>query len=259
MNAQRGQFRLASHRGFTLLELVVALFIVAILAGVLANSMYAAFKAKSSAEAAVEPGRTAGLALDFLREDLQNAVTPPPSSTTTGTSTSTAAATTAVTLAGTFVGVDGKGDGGRDADDLIFYSTASGPQHDSGNGEIKMIELTIITPPNSTERALVRRVTSNLLTLGTVTTPTDDEILCRGVAGFNLRYYDGTQWKDSWDSTQLSDELPVAVEVTLTLERPGSVGRTRQLKYIRVFPLSCSKLLADQAAAAATTTGGTTP
>jgi prepilin-type N-terminal cleavage/methylation domain-containing protein len=260
---RRRHLQKASRGAFTLIELVVALAIVGILVGTLATSMFVSFRAKSSAEAAVEPGRTAGIAMELLREDLQNAVPPPPSSTNTSTGTTlttgtTAAATTTVTLAGPFEGVDSQGNAGSDADDLVFYSTSNGPQHENGNGEIKMIELTILTPPGTSDRVLVRRVTSNLLSTDTTAPTADNEVICRGVAGFNLRYYDGTQWQDSWDSTQLSDELPTAVEVTLTLDRPGNSGKPRLLKYVRVFPLSCSSLLADQAAQNSSTTGTST-
>jgi hypothetical protein len=44
--------------------------------------------------------------------------------------------------------------------------------------------------------------------------------LCRGVFGFNLRYYDGSVWQDTWDSTTQGDVLPLAVEVTLQLDDP---------------------------------------
>lgn len=212
---QRG----ATRRAFTLLELVVAMAMVAVLATSLYASLRIAFKAKASAEAAVEPPRTAELAMEFLRDDLQNAIGP------NGV------------LAGSFVGTDGTDDRGRSADDLTFYSTADGPDHVDANGEIKGVELTVTQQPGSSDHVLVRRVIRNLLSQMAVTP--DEEVLCRGVGGFNLRYFDGTNWQDSWDSTQ-ENTLPAAVEVTLQLDRPAGAPDARPLQFVRVFPISCS-------------------
>jgi type II secretory pathway pseudopilin PulG len=258
---------------FTLLELIVAMFMVSIMAAALFASMRIAFRSRSSAEVAIEPARTASVAMEFLREDLQNAVPPPPtSSSSTGTATGATAGTTTsdstatvTTLAQDFVGIEG-----GDYDDLVFYTTASGPKHTYGDGEIKRVELVVLTPDGSNDRVLVRRVVSNLLAPSAVALNPDDEVLCRGVAGFNLRYFDGSTWQDNWDSTQQSSELPVAVEATLALQRPDPAGMMRTLRYVRVFPLSCSALLTDQiqqnlqqsgtgTGAGSGTTGGTTP
>ena len=97
-------------------------------------------------------------------------------------------------------------------------------------------------------------------------------MLCRGVTAFNLRYFDGSQWQQGWDSTAQNNELPAAVEVTLTLVRPIAAGQNQELRYVRVFPLSCSALVTDQiiqnnstnttgstGTTTGTTTGGKTP
>ncbi len=43
------------------------------------------------------------------------------------------------------------------------------------------------------------------------------------VEEFNLRFYDGKQWKKDWDS---ADSLPKAVSVVLTLKDYGEISRT---------------------------------
>ena len=238
----------SSRSAFTLLELVVAMTLVAIMAATLFASMRIALRARSSAEVAIEPARTSGHVMDFLREDFQNAVPPPASSSNTGTTGTTATvaaagatSTTVLTLAQDFVGVEG-----GDFDDLVFYTTASGPRHAYGDGEIKRVELVVLTPDGSNDRVLVRRVISNLLSPSSIALNPDDEVLCRGVIGFNLRYYDGSSWLDNWDSTQQSGELPAAVEVTIGLQRPDPAGTMRTLRYARVFALPCSALVTDQ-------------
>ncbi|CAN5557129.1 type II secretion system minor pseudopilin GspJ [soil metagenome] len=223
------------RNAFTLIELVVALSIVAVMAVSLYASVRIAFKAQSSAEAAIEPSRTAELAMEFLRQDIENAM--PPATTGGGIALATGK------LAGDFVGTDGTDDRGHPGDDLNFYSTAEAGEHVSGNGEIKNIELLITTTTNSTDHVLTRRVTRNLLS-AVVPTP-DEEILCRGVSGFNLRYYNGTDWQDTWSASAQDNVLPAAVEVTLELERPAGDTGTRTLRFTRVFALSCAKAPPD--------------
>src|SRR5436309_2519591 len=95
----------ARGRGaFTLLELLVALA----MAGIIAGSMYAAlrvgFRAHASAEAAVEPIRTAELATALLRADFES-VTP-----------------IGGTFAVTFTGTDQQGQGGLPGDSVEFFT-----------------------------------------------------------------------------------------------------------------------------------------
>ena len=222
----RMQLRHTRDSGFTLLELMLALIIVAALVPILYNSLRTGFRNKDAAEIAVEPPRTAEQAVDWIRQDLGDAV--PPSALTTG-------------LAGPFTGIEGTDNRGCDADDLKFFSTADSPLHDTGNGDIKSIELTVVTAPGG-DHVLVRNVIRDLVS-DQAPNP-DVEVICRGVGGFKLRYFDGTNWNDSWTSTELDNTLPAAVEVTLTLDRPNGPSKNadgaRCFKFVRVIPMACS-------------------
>jgi type II secretion system protein J len=195
-----------SHRsGFTLLELLISMTIVAVLAVLLASSLAIAFKTRSVAEKSVETSRSAEMVMEFLRADLQCAL--PPSRGK---------------FAGSFSGTDGTDERGNEADDLVFYTTAPSPLHPEGaNGEIKQIEITSYLPDNgiTTSHMLVVRTLNNLLS-GSVQENPDEEVLLRNVYGFNVRYFDGTDWQDNWDSGQYDKSLPQAVEVALSLETP---------------------------------------
>jgi prepilin-type N-terminal cleavage/methylation domain-containing protein len=285
--------------GFTLLELLVALAMAAIIAVALYSTLRIAFKADASARAAVEPVRTAELALSLLRSDIEGALPPKSISLDGTTGSQTDGTIVPSTLAGPFLGTPGGGLNANDADYLEFYTTgapsgvyspAPAPSNPLGNaggggggggamgggmaagntsavtgvggGEVRRVAITALPDPNAADGnpnslMVVRRVTENLL--APVEQPPMDEVLCRGVRSFRLRYFDGTQWVDSWDSTEYQDELPPAVEVTIELERPGGPdGQPRVLRFPRVFLLSCSTLVADANAAATSGTGTST-
>ena len=85
----------------------------------------------------------------------------------------------------------------------------------------------------------MRRVTRNLLSPSD-TPVVDQEIFCRGVAGFSVDYYDGTTWYNSWGTTDDTGPTPVAVQVTLSLNRPGSSAQAAPVQFVRIFNLACT-------------------
>lgn len=224
----RNNFR--STRGFTLIELVVALAMVAIIAGSLATSLWTAYHATQRTEAAVTPSRQASIMMDYLSTDLQNALQP---------------GTAATTLIGNFAGTQAQDDRGHEADDVIFFATAESPQHVDANGEIKQIELTVEHLAGSNDYALVRRVTRNLL--AQIQAAPDEEIICRNVSSFTLQYFDGSNWDTTWDSTQEDKTIPAAVQVKVELQSPTAANNTPPVTYERIIPLSCSTAYFDSA------------
>ena len=256
-----------ARRAFTLLELLVAITLVTIVTFSLFASLQIGFRAKARAEAAVEPGRTAELTIELLRADIESSL--PPNGI----------------LAGEFIGTDSQDERGLASDDLVFYTNSEVTDRGQSIGDTKRVELLVLPEsdllpqnqpglsgmngrlppaPNARPQAgpmqyvLVRRVWTNLL--APVEQDPDEEVLCRGVLSFNLRFYDGTDWLDYWDSTQMENILPVAVQVYMELERPGhnpAVGEI-PLKYLRTFLLSAYAPPDDTAADAGTGgTGGT--
>jgi prepilin-type N-terminal cleavage/methylation domain-containing protein len=227
-----------ARRAFTLLELLVALAIVTVLAGAMVASLRVAFKAKAACEAATDSTRSVDLAFELLRQDLMNAM---PELTNTPTVT------------GPMEGTDN-----GSLDDLNFFTTASAPDGPDANMDVKQVEWladmptagptngTVSSAPASTTggRCLLRRVTRNVL--ASVTPTPVEQMICRNVSALNFRYYDGTDWNDSWDSDAQGQALPMAVEVTLQLQVPpadASSGAPPTTKtYVRVFQVACSSL-----------------
>ncbi len=217
---------------FTLLEMLAAMGLMSVLAGSLYASLHIGFRARDSAVAALEPVRTAELTIELLREDIESVLPP------TGI------------LAGEFIGQDAKDDSQRDADTLLFHSSANDPEEGEKACDIRRVEFVFASlgrdrpSPEGTERVLVRRITTNLLAPETVEPKV--EILFRRVLAFNLRYFDGFDWYDDWDSTLQGDVLPLGVEVVLEVERSaGEQPAATGYRLSRVFLLPCGRAAED--------------
>jgi general secretion pathway protein J len=229
-----------SHRGFTLLEVILAMLLASLLAVSMYGAMHVAFGARKTAMTASDPLRAVSIAADLVRHDLESV--PPP----TGI------------LAGPFQGTHSAGPSGSDNDTLTFYSIASDPsasnpqnatQDNPLSDGIRKIELGVRTdmqPP-----ALVRHVTRNLMPGQEA--KVEEEVLARDVRGLSLRYFDGTNWQEDWDSTVVGDVLPVAVAITVELNDPDHPApQPSARKTTRMIALSCARIL-DTAG----TSGGT--
>jgi general secretion pathway protein J len=206
---------------------------VAMLALTLYTSLRVAIQARRSATSAVAPVRAATIAMDLVCNDLQAVLQPKGN------------------YAGPFTGTRQTGTG-TDADTLDFFSigrdgdpAALDKPWSEGIREVTLLLNTDVTPPN-----LIRRVTRNLQPKAQ--TDPDEEILCRGVRSLSIRYYDGTDWQEEWDSTSLGDILPVAVAITIELSDANTTANqppNPANRITRIIPLAC-------APPATSTTGG---
>lgn len=218
--------------GFTLLEMLVAIAMVAIITASLYSALYVGFRAQRSATRAVEPARAATLTLQLMEQDIEGAMS------STGI------------LAGQFLGSDATGLDG--ADGLAFYSSANVPTAGESGSDSRHVEFLVAADVDDQRPALYRRVTSNLLPSNAPMIR--EQVLCRNVRAFSLRYFDGTQWLDSWDSAGQGDLLPLGVEVqiefTLSNVDPNEL-EPRFYRMRRVFEVPCGRTAASATAEAA--------
>jgi type II secretion system protein J len=178
-------------RAFTLLELMLAIAITAILAATVYASLTVATRTRDRAAEAVGKGRAITLALDLVRRDLQSI--PPP----TGT------------MAGAFLGADD-----HELDEATFTTANAYLPPDGRLSDLINVRIALAEDPNDDRSImLVREITTNLLAPSA--TEPQAQVLVRGVTGLNLQYSDGADWVDDWDSTQHDNTLPLAVKVTL--------------------------------------------
>ncbi len=185
-----------NRRAFTLLELLLAVSITAITAGLLYAVMQAGATASRVTAQASGDVRRLVLALDHMEQALQSAKPP------------------RGLLAGAMTGDDQS----MESHDALQFHTVIDPIG-SDWGDIFHIAYQLEADAAGGLQ-LMELTTRNLLAPGE--TPTEAQVLCRGVGSLNFRYFDGSGWFDSWDSTQLGNLLPVAIEITLALEAPVS-------------------------------------
>jgi type II secretion system protein J len=119
----------------------------------------------------------------------------------------------------------------------IYTSTgtlsAAGPWADIQKVTYQLQDST--TGPRSGGRDLIRSVTRNLLS--TSAEEADDQWLMGNVQDLQFAYYDGTNWRDSWDSTTGGTNLPTAVRVRLQLGADAGAGSRSADPIELVFPL----------------------
>ena len=204
---------------------------MALLAGSLYASLRIAFKARSAAASAIEPARKLELTLNLLEQDLRSAAIPKG------------------ILAGAFIGQSASDTDGNDSDSLAFYCTTGDwqPQQAAGVeigtqstapswGDIRKIELSCEQSDVSGKQNIVRLVTANLLS--PQTGEQKSEVLCRGIRAFNLRYFDGYTWQESWDST-IDNTLPLAVEITIELSSNTPTQQVNGYRMSRSLLIPC--------------------
>jgi len=212
---------------FTLLELLVAMTLMVVTAACLYTALYTGFRAKRSAASAVEPTLLAINAIELMKQDACGILP------------------VGGTLAGSLLGTDAQGLNGVDADSLEFYTTHIYTSNDrlvGGSGKIELILEQDSDEDTASDRKnyrLVRKVSTNLLSPRTI--DPDEQVLCRNVRSLNLRYYDGEEWLDEWDSTADANSLPLAMEIDIQVLHNGTHGnetpQTRRL--IQSFSIPC--------------------
>lgn len=219
-------------KGYTLVEMLVALVILGTLAGGLNLAFHTSLDANERAHQQVDTSQETRLVLNVIRADIEQA------------------ALTSDSDRSWFIGGD-ENDGTNDNDTLRLISRSRRVPLNDVQEDAEWES----APHDADWSAVVYRLnpSGDDDTVGLyrreVTPPgedpyeTDDdedpgECLSPSVVGLNFRYFDGTDWLDEWDSTSTDgneNALPRAVEVTLTF-RPQA-GEKNGRAVTAVFPL----------------------
>jgi prepilin-type N-terminal cleavage/methylation domain-containing protein len=191
-------------RGFTLIEMMLAIGVMALILAMLAGSFSTVAHSKVHAEGRLIVDREGRALLWQLTKELRNAVQTPYSASN-------------VALFG-----NGHVSGGV-AVDTLTLSTFSGGHRRALTG---ITPETIVTynlasnPDQPGWFVLSRSQQSGLLT-STVSPQTT--VLANNVLSLHFRYFDGQKWGESWQSPSQprGQQLPVAVAIQIQMAAPG--------------------------------------
>lgn len=218
------------RRGLTLIEIIVALAIMALMGSISAGTLSSSIGALDAMEEASGSTRTARIALRRITRALELAYLTP----------NRTAVNTYQTV---FVGKD-EGD-----EDQLWFASLSHQRKIRDSRECDQAEITLFTeedPENSNTNVLYIRESPRIDQYpdqGGRPMP-----IARGVTRFDLRYLDSQtgEWKDEWDTggSETPNRLPRAVQIVLELTSKDPNGDdeddTITTPYVRTVMLALS-------------------
>jgi prepilin-type N-terminal cleavage/methylation domain-containing protein len=192
-----------SAGAFTLIELVMALAIAAVVLAAINAVFFGALRLRASTVAVAEQTLPVERAVEIIKNDLV-CIRPPSTNGYIGP-----------------MGTDATAVGMTKPLLLELYTSSAQISDDVPWGDVQKIDYWLQSPTNNASHTtgmdLIRGITRNLL----ASTPESPEPhrLLGNVQNMRFSYYDGTNWNDTW-STTLSN-VPEAIKVFLTFTKPA--------------------------------------
>ena len=194
------QFRPGSPRGFTLLELLIATAVGAVVLIAVQTTFFGALRLHNTTHDRIAEDSVMQRTLGIIRRDLAGIMIP--GGTLSGALQSSEFSSSMTGSYGDRVTPDlftnsGKIDGWNPFSEVQMVAYYLAPASAGGRG-----------------RDLVRVVTRNLLPVQEALP--EEQVILSGVESASMMFYDGTAWTESWDSTATST-LPTALKLSLVM------------------------------------------
>lgn len=217
-------------RGFTLIEVMLSVVIFSIVLVAIHTVFYSAVFLRNKTTEAIEQQIPIQQALTLIERDLANVVLP--GSNFFGELQTAQANNTSTNLLSSLNPVNDAIPG--QSGPPLF--TASGVSDETVPwNSIQRVVYYLAAPTNNLPgKVLIRSVTRNLLPVNAE--QPDNQPLLNGLQSLAFYYYDGTQWRDYWDSTTETNKLPYGFKVQLQFVREAG-DRTARLPVELVVPV----------------------
>ena len=204
-------------KAFTLIEMLLAVAICAIVLVAINGVFATAVRLRDKTSEAVEESLPINRAMDVMLRDLKGVVGP--GGALAGDFRCGAQAM------GSTMGLSGEaGSAGLD-----FFTTTGAINDKAPWGDVQEVFYELKAPEDRSKEGmdLVRCINRNILS----TTPQTPEIqwLMGNVQNLQFDCYDGTQWRNTWDTSSGDTNLPVAVRIRILLvAKQGEAARNQQ-------------------------------
>lgn len=210
-----------SARGFTLLELMIAISILAIVLVMISGAFNAVIHSKIHGEARLDVDREGRAIIWELASEIRGAVqTPNPTSN--------------VVLIGL-----GQMRDGAPVDAVTISTLAAGHRRSiTGFSSEELVSYSVTPNPQMRKAYFLTRSQRSALMMSNTTFTTAPIELADNVISLHLRYFNGNVWLESWDSTAMppTSQLPTAVSIDLVLAAGG--GTTMNFSTEVVLPMA---------------------
>jgi len=228
--------RFTAPVGFTLLEVLAAMAVFAVILAALYSTLHTAMRARERTFQRIEAAVPNHYAEEIMKRDLACAVNP------NGI------------LASAFLGQSQtQGDARLDA--LEFYTASNALDEEEPWGDIQKIDYSLQEPEEQDAAGwdLIRSVTRNLLPLNEE--EPEDQRLLRGVRSLGFQYYASQAWNDAWDSTAQDNTAPEAVLARIDFQPRALDGQTPEpLEFI--VPIDVRPATTQSGGSGGSTSGG---
>jgi type II secretion system protein J len=243
--------QLSTHSAFTLIEVLLAVTVFALVLTAINVVFYSAVRLRNKTTSDLEAAVPLQLTLAIMKRDLANLVMP--GGTLFGELQTTATATNSqgqlqtdptAALISTRAQVS-----------PYFFTTSALLEDDLPWGEVQKVCYFLQQPTNNAPgRDLVRIVTRNLLP-AVSGQPEDAQFLMSGVENLVTWFYDGSQWRQDWDSTTETNKVPLAIKIELELAQDQPTRNNAQPPILLVVPIQL-RAPTNQTAQASGSSGG---
>lgn len=226
----RGDTR--SKAGFSLLELIIAALMFAIVLASISTAFFAAHRLKRTSEAELQGTQEVRRAINLMKRDLRSVTIPSTNDSSQITISTEDSETNTVTFSGAMI--TGSGANGAALGTTYFeFHTSSGLRlFEQPWIDIQRVAYSVrppLDPRNQSGNELIRTVTRNLL--AGVEQDYSERVLLRGIDNVFFEFWTGDEWLDYWDSTTLSPQAPEAIRTTITMMPENN---TAPAKYVQL-------------------------